>query len=155
MLRNGIDVSIYNFTIGTLADKYVEQLTTQPIALISTAIWAKISLATSLLKQFKQVKRMSTSELGRDRPMALEPKRIALVMGNRLWTKTLTLSKEMILWSYNALVCMPRSSTRLSICLETRREYNVYLTSFNFSPSFLPLLLLLLPVCLYSRRKSS
>lgn len=96
--RNGVCVSIYSFTRGTFAHKYVEQLTTQPIAFIYTAIWAKIYPATSLLQQLRLVSRMSTSELGRDNPTALEPNRTALAIGKSIFENVLTLSKAIILW---------------------------------------------------------
>lgn len=72
-----MDGSIYSLTKGTLALRYVEHETIHPIALISTANWARYSLAYSLLLQGRFPIMISTSELGRDIPIALLPNRIA------------------------------------------------------------------------------
>lgn len=66
---------------GTFAPKYVEHEIIHPIALIYTAICAKISLAYSLYVHGRPIKRISTSEFGRDNPIAFDPKSIVLTRG--------------------------------------------------------------------------
>lgn len=78
-------------TKGTLALRYAEQETIQPIVLIWTAKWARISVAYSLVVQGRLKSIISISEVGNDRPTAFEPKSIAWVDGNRDCMKNLTL----------------------------------------------------------------
>lgn len=82
--------SISNLTKGTLAFKYVEHDTIHPMVLICTAKCASIYIASSRHEHGRLYSMISISEVGRDRPTALEPKRIAWDAGNRLWMKKRT-----------------------------------------------------------------
>ncbi len=96
--------SISNLIKGTLALRYDEQDTIQPIILISMATWASSSLTSSLVWQGMLYTLMSMSEVGKDRPTALEPKSITSEDGNSVFIKKRTLSKLMALLSYSPFV---------------------------------------------------